>query len=174
MSIRLSPSLEDHRIAKLAAISVGIAVIEAAIPSPLPGIKPGLANIIAIAVYFLLGWRAAAWVSILRILVSGLILGTFLSPGFILSVAGGVSSLIALALLSHIGKLGLSPVGVAILAALAHSLGQFVVAYWLFVPHPGLFYLLPVFLTAALVFGLISGFLSQMLITKYRVQHEFS
>ncbi|MGD9000355.1 MAG: Gx transporter family protein, partial [Granulosicoccaceae bacterium] len=36
---------EDQRIARLAALAIVIHVAESALPSPLPGIKPGFANI---------------------------------------------------------------------------------------------------------------------------------
>lgn len=38
----------DRAIAALAAIAIGIQILEAAIPSPVPGIKPGLANIVTL------------------------------------------------------------------------------------------------------------------------------
>ena len=61
----------------MAAFALGLSVLEAAIPSPLPGVKPGLANIITLIVLARYGWRAAAWVSILRVLAGGLVLGLF-------------------------------------------------------------------------------------------------
>jgi heptaprenyl diphosphate synthase len=40
---------------------------------------------------------------------------------------------------------------------MAHMAGQFAVAYALIIPHPALLKLLPVLLTAALLFGLVTG-----------------
>ena len=48
--IKLPVTPEDHRIARLAAAAIGLSLIDAAIPMPLPGIKPGLANIITLIV----------------------------------------------------------------------------------------------------------------------------
>ena len=59
--IELQPTADDVRLARLAALALGLAVIEAALPSPLPGIKPGLANIVIMLVLLHLGWRAACW-----------------------------------------------------------------------------------------------------------------
>jgi hypothetical protein len=39
---------------------------------------------------------------------------------------------------------GLSSIGYGVLAALAHMAGQFALAYWVLLPHPGLLRLLPV------------------------------
>src|SRR4030066_2212065 len=63
--IRLDSTSEDHHIARMAALALGLSVLEAAIPSPLPGVKAGLANIVILIVLARYGWRTAAWVSLL-------------------------------------------------------------------------------------------------------------
>ena len=78
--VKLTTTPEDHRIAQLAAAAIGLSLIDAAIPLPLPGIKPGLANIVTLIVLARYGWVAAAWVSGLRIFAGSLLLGYFLSP----------------------------------------------------------------------------------------------
>jgi len=72
----LVATVEDHRIALLAALAITIHIAESALPTPLPGIKPGLANIITIATLCLYGLRTAAWVLMLRVLAGSLLLGT--------------------------------------------------------------------------------------------------
>ena len=170
MKLDFLPCDEDHRIAKLAALAIGIHVLESAIPSPLPGVKPGLANVVTLLTYFLYGWRAAIWVSLLRVVIGSVIVGTFFSPTFMLSVSGALGSLAILAAVAAAGGLGLSPIGVAVLASLAHMAGQFAVAYAVFVQHPALFALLPVLMTAALVFGLVSGIFTQKVLVRLQRQ----
>jgi uncharacterized membrane protein len=63
----------------------------------LPGVKPGLANIVTLIVLARYGWVAAAWVSGLRVFAGGLLLGYFLSPGFFMSLTGALFSLLTLA-----------------------------------------------------------------------------
>jgi uncharacterized membrane protein len=63
----------------------------------MPGIKPGLANIVTLIVLARYGWVAAAWVSGLRIFAGSLLLGYFLSPGFFMSLTGALFSLLTLA-----------------------------------------------------------------------------
>ena len=58
--IRLITTPEDHRIARLAAAAIGLALIDAAIPLPLPGVKPGLSNIVTLIVLARYGWQTAA------------------------------------------------------------------------------------------------------------------
>ena len=77
-AIELPVTADDRRIARLAALAIGLTLAEAAIPSPIPGVKPGLANIVVLLVLLQHGWRAAAWVSGLRVLAGGLLLGSLL------------------------------------------------------------------------------------------------
>jgi len=150
----------DHRIAWLAALAIAIHIFEASFPSPLPGVKPGLANIITLLVMMLFGWRMAAWVSLLRVIVGSLLLGTFLSPTFILSLSGALAALLMLGVTKLLLGRVLGLIGFAVLAALAHMLAQFFVAYTLFMPHPALLHLLPILLSAALIFGIFSGIIA--------------
>jgi len=155
--IELSVSETDRRIARYAAAAIALTVAEAAIPSPLPGVKPGLANIVVLVVLLRHGWRAAVWVSLLRVFAGSLVIGQFLAPGFFLSLAGTVCSLGALAAANRLPRRWFGPVSQSILAAVAHIGGQVVLARLWLVPHDGVFYLVPVFAAAALVFGIVNG-----------------
>lgn len=156
MSVTIPTTRDDHRIAWLTALAITIHVAESVLPSPLPGVKPGLANVVTVIVLLLYGWTTAAWVALLRVLVGSLLIGTFLSPAFALSLAGALASLAALRLASWLpGAFG--PVGYSLLAALAHMAAQFWTAYGLFIPHDALLHLFPPLMSAALVFGLVSG-----------------
>jgi len=156
------------RIARLAALAVVIHIVEASLPSPIPGIKPGLANVITIVVFLLYGWRDAVWVSLLRVLVASILAGTFLSPTFLLSLGGALSSLTVLGIIARLGGAGLGPVGVCVLASIAHISGQFFLAYVFFIPHSALLSLLPVLMTAALIFGIVSGIVSEKIVVSLR------
>lgn len=162
--IRLSASVEDLRIARLAALAIVLAVAEAGIPSPIPGIKPGLANIVTLLALERLGWRAAVWVSMLRVLGAGIALGGVFSPGFAMSLSGAVCSLAMLALARHLPVRWFGPVTLSVLAAFAHIGGQLLLARLWLIPHNGLVYLLPLFATAALVFGLVNGLVTARLL----------
>lgn len=164
MALELTTHKEDHRIAYLAALAIAIHIAESAFPSPIPGIKPGLANVVTVAVLIEFGWAAAAWVSLLRVIVGSLIIGTFLSPTFALSLSGALASLSVLFIAYRLFGHAYGPVGYCLLASLAHIGGQFVAAYLLFIPHAGLINLLPILLTAAIAFGLASGWITQAMI----------
>ena len=158
--MQIQTTAEDQRIAWLAALAITIHILESAFPSPLPGMKPGLANVITIVVLVQFGWRSAAWVSLLRVLCGSLLLGTFLTPTFLLSLGGAVCSIAILWLACRLPGRGFGPVGFSLLAALAHMTGQFTIAWLLFIPHPALWRLFPVLLTAALLFGTVGGIIA--------------
>lgn len=172
--IQIKTGHEDKLIAGFAALAIGIHLLESALPSPVPGIKPGLANLVTLYVLMQHGWRLAVNVSLLRVLAGSLLLGSFLSPTFALSLAGAVASLAILGLAWHIPRKPIGPVGLAILAALAHMTAQILTAYFLFIPHTALFSLLPVLLTAALISGTLGGILVNRIIkrTKLLAEHE--
>lgn len=159
--MHIQTTTEDHRIAWLTALAITIHILESAFPSPLPGLKPGLANVITIAVLLQFGWRTAAWVSMLRVVCGSLLLGTFLSPTFILSLGGAVCSTGVLWFAQRLPGAGFSAIGYGVVAALAHMSGQFTLAWLLFIPHPAMWRLFPVLLTAALLFGIVSGIIAR-------------
>ena len=117
----------DHHVAKLTALAIGLHIIEAVIPSPLPGVKPGIANIVTLFVLYQYGFATAAWVSLLRVFASSLLLGQFLSPTFVLSLSGALLSLLALYFTQHLPKKYFSAISLSILAAFAHIVGQLLV-----------------------------------------------
>jgi len=151
---------EDRKIAAFAALAIVIHVLESGFPSPVPGIKPGLANIITLLVLFRYGWRFAAWVSLLRVTAGSLLLGTFMSPTFLLSLSGALASLLTMLLLWTVMRHWVGLVGVSVLSSISHVMAQLFVAWWLFIPHPGILVLTPILITAGILFGLFNAIIA--------------
>jgi heptaprenyl diphosphate synthase len=171
-AIKLDATAEDHRIGRMAALALGLSVLEAAVPSPLPGVKPGLANIVTLIVLARHGWRAAAWVSLLRVVAGSLLLGNFLAPGFFLSFSGALCSLAALALSQYLPQRWFGAVTHSVLAAFAHIAGQMLVVYFWLIPHAGILYLVPVFAAAALLFGAVNGLVAAHFLDEKQIHHR--
>jgi len=171
-TIELTPTVEDRRIARHAAAAIVLTVAEAAIPLPLPGVKPGLANIVTMVVLARWGWREAVWVSLLRVFAGSLLLGQFLAPGFFLSLSGALASLLMLGLAMHLPRRWFGPVSHSILAAFAHIGAQLVVARLWLVPHDGVFYLVPVFAAAAVLFGVVNGLVAGRLLQELAAEES--
>ena len=153
-----------HRRMATIALLVGLGVVlhrlEALLPLPTPWIKLGLANIMTLVALVFFGFRAALEVTLLRILLGSVLGGTFLSPTFFLSLAGGLASVIIMGLLYRGGRRTFSLVGISVAAAYAHTTAIFVCVFFLFIHQSVFFNLLPVFLTFSLVSGVLTGLLA--------------
>jgi len=165
----LMQSRDRLRIAIFVAIAIGLHGFERMVPTPLPWLRFGFANIITLTVIVFYGFRTGLMLTLIRVTVVSLMVGTFMGPGFLLSLAGGLSSTIAMALAWYgLGSL-LSPLGLSLIGAFVHNLAQLGVAYLLFVRKLDvLLYLSPVILGTGVVTGLINGLASGMLIRRLR------
>lgn len=155
---------EDRQIAHLAALAIGLTVLELGIPLPIAGIKPGLANIITLVVLQRYGWRIACWVALLRILGSGLIMGSFLSPGFFLSLGGGIASLFILRLSMLLPQRWFGQITHSLFAAQAHIVAQLIIVYYWLIPQQSILYLVPIFASTALLFGAVNGWIAEKIL----------
>ncbi|MDD2212115.1 MAG: Gx transporter family protein [Clostridia bacterium] len=131
-------------------------------PFPLPGVKLGLANLVTLLVLYVYGLKEGLAVSLLRVLFASLLGGTFLSVGFFLSFSGAVLSTLVMAVLIKYVP-ALSIIGVSMVGAISHNVGQLLTASFL-IQTPYLFYYLPVLLLAGLPTGLATGYLARLLL----------
>lgn len=165
--MKITITEEDKKLARWASAAVALSLIDSAIPTPLPGVKPGVANIVTLIVFWHYGFRAMLWVTVLRIVAASLVLGYFLAPGFFLSFAGGLFSAAALGVFQNLPRRWFGAVSFSIIAAFAHILGQILLARLWLIPNNGVFLMLPVFWASALFFGTLNG-----LITAYFLQKK--
>ncbi len=105
-------------------MAVALGVLESLVPRPLPFAKPGLANIAAIAALVRSGAPMALRVNVLRTVASALFLGTLATPTFLLSLSGGVASVLAMSLAVRL----LSVTGTSVAGSLASMGAQLAVA----------------------------------------------
>jgi heptaprenyl diphosphate synthase len=154
----------DHQIAKLSAIAVALSLVEFFFPSPIPGVKPGIANIIILYTIFKFDLRMGIWVSIIRVFVTSIILGSFLSPTFFLSLSGALFSLLSLIIFKNLSPKYFSLISFSLIASLAHIAGQFMIVRLWIIPHNGIFYLLPIFILSAFIFGLVNALVTSKLL----------
>ncbi len=162
--IKIKTTLLDHQIAQLSAIAIGLSLIESVLPSPMPGVKPGIANIITLYAMYRFNFRTAIWVSILRVFATSLLLGQFLSPTFMLSLAGSLLSLLTLYFSIKLPSRFFSPIGLSVLSSFAHITGQLLLVRLWLIPHASIYYLIPIYSAAALAFGLINGWITYRLL----------
>jgi heptaprenyl diphosphate synthase len=154
----------DHQIAKLSAIAIALSLVEFFFPSPIPGVKPGIANIIILYTIFKFDLRMAIWVSIIRVFVTSIILGSFLSPTFFLSLSGALFILLLLIIFRNLSPKYFSLISFSLIASLAHIIGQFFIVRLWIIPHNVIFYLLPIFIVSAFIFGLVTALVTNKLL----------
>jgi len=171
--IRLARERRRIFLALFTALAIALHTIEFLLPSPTPWFRLGLANIFAVLALFLYDGRAAWSVNLIRIVVSSLFLGTFISPRFFLALSGGVLATAVMTAARGIAGERIGPVGVSVLGGVGHALGQFGCAWLVLVRHDGLWYLLPPFLLMAIIAGMINGFVADYLLTTLRQHPAF-
>ncbi|MBC7186011.1 MAG: Gx transporter family protein [Calditrichaeota bacterium] len=174
-------TLGNRRIvygALLVATGLVLFLFESLIPRPLPWMKPGLANTAGLLALYLFGTREAAAVTVLRVVVGALFIGTLFNPTFLLSLGGGIAAVVAMAMAKYFGRELLSVVGVSVCGATCHNVAQLGLAYVLIVRRVELFFLLPAMLLAAVFTGVLVGLLAHLVLTHGRrfvpVVHEGS
>jgi heptaprenyl diphosphate synthase len=131
-------------------------------PVPIPGIKLGLANIITLVALVIFDFKTAMQITVLRTILGSLLAGTLFGMGFFMSFAGAVSATIVMALVLRASKL-LGIVSISILGAIAHNIGQLLMAT-IVLHFPGIFLYLPVMLAFSVPTGILTGLLINELI----------
>ena len=150
----------------LVCVAMMLSYLEALLPYvPLPGFKPGLANIATTVALFSLGLPSAVAVSILRISLSSLLFGSPVS--FMFSLAGGLLSLAALAIYKIILRRFVGLIGLGVTSSSAHCIGQSIAAAILY-GTPLLFTYLPWILLLSIPTGILTGAISYAILTKIK------
>ncbi len=158
---------ETIHIALLSAYAVGLHSIEAFIPTPVPWLRLGLANIITLTTLYLYGLKAGMTVTLVRVFIRSLLAGTFLGPAFILSLCGGVASTIVMWGVKEISGKLFGPVSVSIVGAVTHNVTQLFLAYLLFVRQIDAILLIsPVILFVGLITGVFNGIVTNLIVKK--------
>lgn len=161
MMIALKENKNIFKVALLVSLACVLQISESLIPHPIPGLRLGLANMLTLTALVVLGFRYALEIAILRALLSSFIMGTFMSPTFVLSFSGAVVSTLAMGLFYWLSRsyrnYQFSLIGVSIIGALTHNVVQLFLAYILLIKHSGIFALLPWLCIGAVATGWTTG-----------------
>ena len=146
------------------SIALILAYIEAILPpiwTAVPGIKVGLPNLIIILVLYKFGFNQAVLVSGVRLVIVSMLFGNAMTLAY--SVAGAVLSLVLMGILKKTDKF--STVGVSVVGAVAHNLGQIIVAIFLFETVQIGYYMVILAITGTIA-GVFIGIGSNLLIRR--------
>lgn len=141
----------------LFALSVILSFIEGLIPTSFlpPGVKLGLSNILTMYCIFFLGAKRAFALATLKSLF------VFLTRGFtasMMSLAGGLFSVLVILLLSKIKKAKLSYLILSVIGAISHNIAQMFMITLIFKNAFTIWYL-PILLISGVIMGVITGFI---------------
>jgi heptaprenyl diphosphate synthase len=141
-------------VGMFSAAGTALFVFESFIPTPLPFIKIGLANLATLLALLLLGARSAFVVVIIRVLVGSLMVGSLFGPGFLLAISSGLVSAAAMG--------GIYTWRPRIFSV--HVTTQLLLVLLFYVRTPTILFLLPLLLISALFGGLIVGWIASKLL----------
>jgi heptaprenyl diphosphate synthase len=147
----------------LTTLAAALGLLETLLPNPfpLPGVKLGLANIVTLLVLYLYGLKEGLTVALLRVCFVSFLTGTFFSVGFFLSLSGSILSTLVMAFCRRLLP-GLSILGVSVIGAVAHNMGQLGAASFL-IQTGYIFYYLPILLLAGIPTGILTGYIAGLL-----------
>lgn len=147
----------------LVALAMIFSYIETLIPIPMgvPGVKPGLANLVVFAALYTMRPVDALVISMVRILLVGMTFGNEFA--MLYSFAGGSLSFLVMWLCKK--KDWLSKTGVSIAGGVAHNVGQLIVAA-LVLENAAVFAYLPALLLAGSVMGAFIGLLGTQILKR--------
>lgn len=153
---------KDVYLAIFLSFSIVLSILESFFPifsSFLPGFKLGFSNIAILLVLYLYTWREALFVSILKVLVTGMLRTGVFTIYFYFSLVGAILSILMMCLFK---KSKLSMVGVSIIGSISHSIGQILVAIF-FLQTVSVFYYLPYLVLLSMIAGIVVGSISKEL-----------
>ena len=171
--VELTRARRQVFLALFISIAVTLHVLETLLPTPVPWLRLGLANIMTLAALYLYDGRAAWTVSLARVGIGALLLGRLFSPGFWLAAAGAIVATSAMIIVYRAAGRRLSPIGVSAIGAAGHALGQILAARLLIIQHAAIWQIMPLFLFFTIFSGVLTGWLAAGLLEQLRQHPAF-
>lgn len=145
------------------ALAMILSFVESQIPAliAVPGVKVGLPNLVIVFLLYKCGWREAALVNFVRVILSSILFGNVQTLTF--SLAGAALSLLGMIILQRMEKF--SQISVSVVGGVLHNIGQILTAViWLGTVE--IAYYLPVLLISGTLAGVLIGIVGGMLVKR--------
>ena len=154
------------RLAMLLSISIILSILESLIPifSFIPGLKIGLANVIILFIIYVYSFKDALYVSILRVIIVGILKTGLFSITFFFSLSGAIFSIFFMFIFKKFTNLSI--IGISIIGAISHSIGQIIIAI-IFLNNMDLIYYSPYLLIFSIPMGIVVGLISKQVLNEY-------
>lgn len=153
-------------LSMLVAVAMLLSYIEHLIPPlvAVPGVKLGLANVASVFALYILGRKYAVAVSLVRVLLSSVLFGN--PAAFIYAFSGAVLALLGMCLLKSVPFL--SEVGVSVVGAVLHNVGQIAAAAVVMRTGEIILIYLPPLIATGTVAGVVIGIASGLLVRRLK------
>ena len=145
------------------ALAIIFGYVELLIPTGIPGVKLGLANLAVLFLLMRYSWREAALVSAIRIAVIGFLFTNAFS--ILYSLAGATLSLFVMTLMKRSPRF--SVFGISMAGGIAHNVGQLLAAI-VVVESVSLVYYAPILLLSGVLAGFLIGWLTTEVLKRVR------
>lgn len=145
----------------LIAIALVLSYFERIIPISLavPGVKLGLANVVTLLALSLYKPKEVYFLVVIRVVLASLLVGSMMSLWY--SLTGGLFSATAMLLMGLLPKDSVSIVGISVVGAICHNIGQIVIVGIITGSMAvGVTYL-PVLLISGIITGVFIGFVAK-------------
>lgn len=158
-------------LSSLIAVAMILSYIESFIPAfvAVPGVKIGLSNIATVFTLYTLGWPYAICVSVVRVFLSALLFGNFVS--LIYSLSGAALALLVMILLKRINLF--SSIGISVAGGVCHNAGQIIAACIVMENAAISLYIIPLIISGTLA-GVVIGILAGILVERIKKHLKFS
>lgn len=159
-------------LSMLLALSVVLNIVEGTIPfisNMIPGVKLGLANIVVLFTIYLFTFKEVLYISIGRVFLVGLIRTGLFGITFFFSLSGAILSAITMYLAKKYTKLSI--IGVSVIGAITHSVGQILIAIIMLHTINVIFYL-PYILFLSIPTGIVIGIITNNVLSVYQVNKK--
>ncbi len=154
--------------ALLFAVALVLSVVENSLPSislliPVPGVKLGLSNIAVMYALFFLKKKPAFAIAVLKGLFVAMTRGPIAG---LLSLSGGVLSVLVMSLLIFVFKDRISYLALSIFGSITHNVGQFIVVSLIYT-NMYLWVYLPVLLISGVIAGIATSILLRFILPAF-------
>lgn len=152
-------------ISSLIAVAMILSYIESLVPAfvAVPGVKMGLSNIATVFALYTLGWPYAICVSVVRVFLSALLFGNFVS--LIYSISGAALALLAMIVLKKFNVF--SSIGISVGGGVCHNAGQIIAACIVMENAALSLYIIPLIISGTLA-GVVIGVVAGMLVERIK------
>jgi len=154
--------------ALLFAVALVLSIVENSLPSvslliPVPGVKLGLSNIAVMYALFFLKKKPAFAIAVLKGLFVAMTRGPIAG---LLSLSGGVLSVLVMSLLIFVFKDRISYLALSIFGSITHNVGQFIVVSLIYT-NMYLWVYLPVLLISGVIAGIATSILLRFILPAF-------